>query len=204
VLVLEEAGALGLVTPFVLLALQELRKAGVAIHLLTQSSLDFGEAAVFESILANTPSQCWYQLLSPADQELAAKVLTNATFDRDAVHFTRLRSVAEETATTPVRVRLRRVLDPHFQSPSLQEQVFRTRLATLRVGERIVRSRRRVRRERVPMLRPPCVPGGFEAWTRTVIERVRDHPIYSPPLRPEPAPDHEVLPNAAARLRTDP
>src|SRR5205814_2127277 len=57
VLVLEEAGALGLVTPFVLAALQELRKAGLAIHLITQSSLDLGDPALFELVLVNTPWQ---------------------------------------------------------------------------------------------------------------------------------------------------
>src|SRR6202011_4093204 len=89
VLVLEEAGALCLVTPFVLSALQELRKAGLAIHLITQASVDFGGRDHFESVLANTPWQAWYQLLSPADQELAAKALTNASFDPMTVHYTR-------------------------------------------------------------------------------------------------------------------
>src|SRR5207302_6425548 len=79
VLVLEEAGALGLVTPFVLAALQELRKAGLAIHLITQSTLDFGDRALFETILANVPWQAWYQSLSPSDQELGAQALANAT-----------------------------------------------------------------------------------------------------------------------------
>src|SRR5439155_8554125 len=77
VLVLEEAGSLGLVTPFVLGALQELRKAGLSIHLITQSTADFGDRDVFEAILANAPWQAWYQLLSPADQELGAKALGN-------------------------------------------------------------------------------------------------------------------------------
>src|SRR5205814_3669050 len=89
VLVLEEAGALGLVTPFVLTALQELRKAGLAIHLITQSSLDFCDPSLFELVLANTPWQAWYQCLAPADQELGAKVLANATFDPLAVHVRR-------------------------------------------------------------------------------------------------------------------
>src|SRR5207248_10931623 len=93
VLVLEEAGALDLVTPFVLGALQELRKAGLALHIITQSSLDFGDRALFEAVLANTPWQAWYQVLSPADQELGAKALANATFDSLAVHFTRTRQL---------------------------------------------------------------------------------------------------------------
>ena len=150
VLVLEEAGALGLVTPFVLGALQELRKAGLAIHLLTQSCLDFGDWSLFESVLANAPWQAWYQVLSPADQELGAKALTNAAFDPKAVQFTRIRSVPEgEALTSPWRARMRLVIDPYYASPSLQEQQFKTRLATLRIGERLVRDRRGVRQERV-------------------------------------------------------
>src|SRR5205823_4625466 len=95
VLVLEEAGALGLVTPFVLGALQELRKAGLAIHLITQSTVDFGDSDLFQAILANTPWQAWYQVLSPADQELGAKALANVTFDAHAVHFTRTRGLQD-------------------------------------------------------------------------------------------------------------
>jgi hypothetical protein len=186
---------LGLVTPFVLGALQELRKAGLAIHLLTQSCLDFGDHSLFESVLANAPWQCWYQVLSPADQELGAKALTNAAFDARAVQFTRVRSISEdESLFSPWRARVRQVIDPYYKSPSLQEQEFRTKLATLRVGERLVRDRRSVRRERVRILRPPA---GFEEATRAAIERVRRQPLYiSPP--PEPPPPRV---EAAARLR---
>ncbi|HYH66812.1 MAG TPA: hypothetical protein VD866_19115 [Urbifossiella sp.] len=204
VLVLEEAGALGLATPFVQLALQELRKAGVAIHLISQSSLDFGDPAFFQSLLGNAPRQIWYQCLSPADQELGAKALTNATFDPDAVHFTRVRSVPEgKSLASPWRARMRRVIDRYFKSPSLQEQEYRTRLATLRVGERLVRDRTGVRRERVRPLRPPRVPGGFETFTRAVIGRVRERPLYLPPLPPETSWHPEPLPDAAERLRVE-
>lgn len=202
VLVLEEAGALGLVTPFVLGALQELRKAGLAVHILTQSSLDFGDPSLFQLVLSNTPWQAWYQCLAPADQELGATVLTNAAFHPHALHFTRPRGIPDgDTFTAPWRGRMRRVLDPYYKSPSLQEQEFRTRLATLRVGERYVRDRRRVRRERVRMLRPPRVPGGFDAYTRTDIERIRRQPVYLPPLPVETVAASEPLPDAAARLR---
>lgn len=204
VLVLEEAGALGLVTPFVLAALQELRKAGCALHLLTQSSLDFGATELFQLVLSNTPWQAWHQCLAPADQELGAKALTNATFSPFAVHFTRERAMPDTHAlAAPWRSRMRRVLDPHYKPPSLQEQEWRTRLATLRVGERYVRDRRRVRRQRVRMLRAPRVPGGFEAFTRDVIDRVRRQPLYLPPLPDEAAPPTKPLPDAAARLRAD-
>ncbi len=199
VLVLEEAGALGLVTPFVLAALQELRKAGLAIHLLTQSCLDFGDASLFESVLANAPWQCWYQVLSPADQELGAKALTNAAFDSLAVHFTRVRSIPEgEALGSPWRSRMRQVIDPYYKSPSLQEQEFRTQLATLHIGERLVRDRRGVRRERVRMIHAPA---DFEAATYAAIERIRCQPLYLPPSSPQQSPVSTPRPDAAERLR---
>jgi hypothetical protein len=202
ILVLEEAGALGLVTPFVLSAFQELRKAGLAIHILTQSCLDFDDRSLFELLLSNAPWQGFYQLLAPSDQELAAKALTNAAFDARAVQYTRTRTVPVGGGLTqPWRARMREVIDPYYKPPSLQEQEFRTRLATLRVGERLVRDRRGVRRERVRMLRPPAAPEGFEALTRAVIARVRQQPLYVPP--PEIVPRAEPLPDAAARLRAE-
>ena len=201
VLVLEEAGALGLVTPFVLLALQELRKAGLAVHVLSQSSLDFGDPAVFQAVLGNTPWQGFFQLLSPADQELGAKVLTNAAFDASAVHFRRERSVPENRVTGHCRGRLRLVLDPYYKPPSLQEQEFRTHLATLRVGERYVRDARGMRREQVRMLRPPHVPGGFDAFTSEVVDRVRQRPWYVAPASAGPDTALATPADAAARLR---
>jgi hypothetical protein len=199
VLVLEEAGALGLVTPFVLGALQELRKAGLAVHLLTQSCLDFGDPAQFELVLSNAPWQAWYQVLSPADQELGATALTNAAFDSKVVEFTRTRSVP--AGGGPGHARFRNVIDPYYKPPSLQHQEYATRLATLRVGERLVRDRTGVRQERVPMLHPPGAPGGFGAYTRAVIDRIRERPIYLPPLPAEQPIIRTELPDAALRLR---
>lgn len=224
VLVLEEAGALGLVTPFVLSALQELRKAGLAIHLITQSSLDFGDRPTFETILANAPWLAWYQSLAPADQALGAEALGNATFDSLAVHFTRPRVVpvgTEEVSTesrgetltphgevtrrdtrrgTAFRTVYRAATEAHFKSPQLHAQEYRTRLATLRVGERLVRDRRGLRRERVRPLRPRA---GFAERTRAAIERVRREPIYVAPPD-DTTPPRVSLPDAAARLDAGP
>ncbi len=224
VLVLEEAGALGLVTPFVLSALQELRKAGLAIHLITQSSLDFGDPALFESVLANTPSLAWYQSLSPADQELGAKVLANATFDAHEIHYTRTRQVRAgvepvvteshgETRNPHGHVLLRssrksatllsqyrEADEAYFKSPQLHEQEYRTALATLRIGERFARDRRGVRRGRVRPLRPPRPRAGFEERTRAAIEQIRLQPIYLPPP-PAPVVTEVPLADAAERLR---
>ena len=200
VLVLEEAGALGLVTPFVMSALQELRKGGLAIHLITQSSLDFADPGLFEAVLANTPWQAWYQCLSPADQELGGKVFANATFDPVAVHFTRARALPEEQSPASWRALTRRVIDPYYKSPALQEQEYRTRLATLAVGERLVRDRRGVRRELLRPVRSPWLHPVSDDWTRSVIARVRQQPIYQSAEEP-PISTAEVLPDAAVRLR---
>ncbi len=226
VLVLEEAGALGLVTPFVRAALQELRKAGLAIRLITQSAVDFDDRDLFQAILANAPWQAWYQVLSPADQELGAKALANATFDPLAVHYVRPRAVpdgAERITTasrgesydsrtgatrhdqrtgTALRTRYRSVSEPSYKSPQVQEQEFRTALATLRVGERLVRDRCGVRRERVRPARPPWFRPVSDASTRALIQRLRRQPIYRPGRAPEPAGATEALPDAADRLRS--
>ncbi len=213
VLVLEEAGALGLVTPFVLAAVQELRKAGLAVHLITQSSLDFGDRALFETLLANTPYQAWHQCLSPSDQELGAKALANATFDPLTVHFTRTRAVQdgirpvttesraeatddrgstlrhERRTATAFLARHRHVSEAYYKTPQLHEQEFRTRLATLRVGERLVRDRGGVRFERIRLLRPPRrLRAAFAAFTRAAIARIRRQPLYSDCPQGEPPP----------------
>ena len=222
VLVLEEAGALGLVTPFVMLALKELRKAGLAIHLITQSALDFADPATFELILSGTPWQAWYQSLAPADQEIGAKALANATFDPLSVHFVRNRTVAagshrvenvshgksydghhrlvrlDRRSGTVHVTSYKSVAEPSYKTPQLWEQEHRTHLATLRVGERLVRERGGVRRERV---RPLTELSGFDAETSLGIARVRRGPMYLPP---EPLPAviaSPALPDAAARLR---
>lgn len=225
VLVLEEAGALGLVTPFVTSALQELRKAGLSIHLITQSTLDFGDSALFDAVLADTPWQAWYQALSPADQDLGARALANATFDPLAVHYRRtgaspdgVRSVTthshahiKDLHTGRSRSEWRRGMtyltayrkseDPHYKSPQLHEQEYRTKLATLRIGERLVRDRQSVRQERLGPVRPPWFRPITDEWTRAVIDRVRLQPIYLPSPEEEARPAEETLLDAAARLR---
>jgi hypothetical protein len=226
VLVLEEAGAMGLVAPFVISALQELRKAGLAIHLLTQSAVDFGDRDVFEALLANTPWQAWYQCLSPADQELGGKALANATFDPLAVHYTRPRTLAdgpERVATVShgeavdprtgatvrrerrtgmaVRTRYWNVTEATYKTPSVHEQEFRTALATLRIGERLVRDRYGVRRELVRPVRSPWLRPVPDEGTRALIERIRKQPIYQPCPPADPAQPASSPYSAAERLR---
>lgn len=227
VLVLEEAGATGLVTPFVSAALQELRKAGLSIHIITQSAVDFGDRDLFQSLLANTPWQCWYQCLSAADQELGAKVLANAAFDPLAVHFTRTRheqfsSERRETVTrgetfgphgypllledrrtgTAIFPRFTARTEPHYKTPQLIEQEYRTMLATLRIGERIVRDRDGVFRQGVRRVKSPWLRPVTDNRTRKMIELLRAGPLYSPAKSAlENAASEGAAEGAAARLR---
>jgi len=165
-------------------------------------------------------------VLSPADQDLGARALSNATFDPLAVHFTRPRVLpdgVERVATvsrggtfdpgghttvrrdlrtgTALHPRYRRLVEASYKTPQLQEQEFRTALATLRVGERLVRDRSGVRRERVIPVRPPWLRRISDASTRALIERIRRQPIYltGPPSTPVQV--EEVLPDAAARMQ---
>lgn len=176
VLVLGEAGAPDLVTPSVLTALQELRKAGPAVRLITQSMRDVGDQGVFEAVLANTPWQAWCFGLPPADQGLGARALANPTADPLAVHLTRTCFVPNgtESATSEGRglstgrggprrnrqtgrsfgTRYRVVVGEHDKTPRLREREGRTKLATLSVGERLVRDLAGVQLERV-------IPAGF-------------------------------------------
>lgn len=189
VLVLEEAGALGLVAPFILTALQELRKAGLAVRLITQSSLDFGDERTFERVLANVPEQVWFQSLAPADHELGARALANPSFDPHAVHFTRKRSLLGKAHA-----------EDYYKLPPFQEQEFKTLLATLARGERLVRDRRGVRRERGKLVRAGWWHPVTEESTTRLIERLRQEAIYLPGSQPASHPD-EHLPDAAERIR---
>src|SRR5262249_4223079 len=104
---------------------------------------------------------------------------------------------------TAFRTRYRHVEDPYYKSPQLHEQEYRTRLANLRVGERLVRDRGGVRRERVRRVRPPWGKAISDASTRALIERVRRSPLYLPSAIPDPGPASPTTPqDAAARLRS--
>jgi hypothetical protein len=182
---------------------------------------------VFESLLANAPWQAWYQVLSPADQELGARALANATFRPRAVHFTRTRALPQgvermDTTSrserfdpktrlivqrerrwgTTFKTRYRHLEEEHYKTPQVWEQEYRTQLATLRIGERLVRDRGGVRRERVAPLRSSWWRPVCDASSRALIERIRRQPIYQPCVPPEPAPPETPVPDAAARMRS--
>ena len=82
------------------------------------------------------------------------------------------------------------------------EQEFRTRLATLRIGERIVRDRTGVHRERVNLVRSPWFCTISDASTRVLIERLRHDAFHQPSPLPATADPGIPVSDAAARLRS--
>src|SRR5439155_10364924 len=71
------------------------------------------------------------------------------------------------------RTRYRHVIEPSYKTPQLWEQEFRTQLATLQIGERLVRDRTGVRRERVTPVRSPWLRPISDASTKDLIEHLR-------------------------------
>src|SRR5205823_4440434 len=89
------------------------------------------------------------------------------------------------------------------KSPALHAQEYRTALATLRIGERFVRDRRGVRRERVRMLRPPRPRREFRERTEAAITRIRQRPLYLPATAVPGEGPAPVATDAAERLRAE-
>ena len=102
---------------------------------------------------------------------------------------------------TMLRTRYRHVVEASYKNPQLSEQEFRTKLATLRIGERLVRDRGGVCCERVVPVRPPWLRRTTNTATHALVERLRQQHFYQtcPPLESVIATDSR--PDAAARLR---
>ena len=93
VVVLEEAGALGLVTPLITTAMQAYRQHGVSVWIVSQTVEDFEDASVLETVLGMS-EHYWHQLASGVER--AAKDCSDPTFDPDRVihaHAARHRAV---------------------------------------------------------------------------------------------------------------
>ncbi len=183
VVVLEEAGALGLVTPVVLTAMQAYRKHGVSVWAASQTVEDFRDEATFEALLAMSEHH-WHQMASGVER--AARDCANPTYDPDRVLHERKRPVIRghaSVATETVRLdregrivgRTRgRAFRPligvevirEYDNPANHEAELRRALSTLRVGERIVRETDgTVRRESLPLPEQPFGPFADEVIT---------------------------------------
>ena len=85
-----------------------------------------------------------------------------------------------------------------YKTPHLHEQEYRTKLATLRAGERIVRTRDGMTVERVTMFRTPR--RRFDQLTRDAMERIRSRPIYRRPTTPLEATANGLVPGRLPSL----
>jgi hypothetical protein len=189
VVVLEEAGALGLVTPVVLTAMQAYRKHGVAVWVASQTVEDFRDEATLEALLAMSEHH-WHQMASGVER--AARDCAGPTYDPDRVLHERRRpvvtghaSVATETTRLDREGRITgwthgRTLRPvlgtevirEYENPANHEAELRKELSTLRVGERIVREvDGTVRRESLPLHEDPFGPFADEIITRDGVTR---------------------------------
>ena len=212
VIVLEEAGALDLVTPFIISSMQELRKAGVSIWLVSQ---DF-EPATFEQLLGLTEEHLYYRVNSGVDR--AAEDCAHPSFDPNAVHYERERVVSDgfEAIRTTVRgssedqtidgkKRKRKdsresvsylpvqhvVMDKYVKPYELQKQEWATKLSTQKVGERVVVGLSGVRVERIIPLGEPWPLGLSQIRTLKVIDRIRSKPPFQQ-VQPEPPAEQQV------------
>ena len=233
VVVLEEAGALGLVTPLILTAMQAYRKYGVSVWVVSQTVEDFRDAATREQLLAMSEHH-WHQMT--AGVERAAADCAQPTYDPNRVLHTKERpvvhryaEVASRTVQVDARGRTRSTsrgtafrpivgvqVEETFDTPANHEAELRRQLATLGVGERIVRGLDgTVRRETVPLPPDPWGPFAEEEITLNgttqslarhrldaALARIRQNSVYSPPpvWTPPPSPAR----SAPARTPTPP
>ena len=207
VIVLEEAGALDLVTPVILTAMQELRAAGVSVWVVTQTLFDF-KPEVMESLLSLCDVHEFFRINSGIER--AAQDLAYATWDSHRVHHTKEvtytaghEQVETKTVTShpdgdrvstgeASRPILNVRVEETYYTPQQHEAEFRERLTNLQTFERFIRDKQGVRREFVPPLENPWFLGdeylpkrGMTAGERNTllaIERIRSRPYYTPPV----------------------
>ena len=183
VVVLEEAGALSLVTPLITLAMQAYRKHGVSVWLASQTLDDFHDEATIEQLLAMSEHH-WHQMA--AGVERAARDCAFPTYDPNRVLHARERTEIQRYREVPTRsVRtdsdgwwrsitwgtafrpvLKTRVDESFDNPSNHEAEYRQKLSTLRVGECYVRGLDgTIRTERTPLPEDPWGPFADEEIT---------------------------------------
>ncbi len=231
VVVLEEAGALSLVTPVILTAMQAYRRYGVAIWVASQTVQDFRDEATLESLLAMS-EHYWHQMASGVER--AAADCAAPTYDSDRVlHVRERRSVVgherspARTVTTDERGRIRTISTSHgfrpvmgtqveeiHDNPANHEAEFRQELSTLEVGERYFRGLDgTVRRETVPLPADPWGPfadeeitldGKRQTLARHRLEAALRRIRHNPIYQPPPVWTLPPSPAPSAPTRTPP
>ncbi len=194
VIVLEEAGVMDLVTPFVLDAMRELRKAGVVVWVVSQTLTDF-DPQVLETLLGLANTHIFYRINSGVDR--AAKLLSDPTWDSHEVHYTRDRIVSDgveqvktvskgksssqngnsridEREGVAFVAKQRVVIEEYYKTSQMHEQDWKTALVNLNVGQRIVHDMLGVRKETVEMAGPPWPLGLTKTRLPDALERLRN------------------------------
>lgn len=156
VVVLEEAGALGLVTPLITTAMQAYRQHGVSVWVASQTVEDFRDEATFESLLSMS-EHYWHQMTGGVER--AARDCAHPTFDPDRILHDHERPGIlkyEEAATRTVHTDPRGLvrgltistayrpitgvsIERTYDNPANHEAEIRKGLSTLKVGERVFR-----------------------------------------------------------------
>lgn len=228
VIVLEEAGALDLVTPLIITAMQAWRKAGVSVIVCSQTVMDF-EEETRETLLALTDVHIWHAMKAGVDR--AAEDLANPTFDPKEVFYTRERkqvaghreiettSSGESRSFDVVSGKLANavrhdertgkhflpeyetVVEEVYKTPALHLQEFKSKVATLQVGECLVRDKDGVRLERVTMLGEAWKLGLTPIRTQKAITAIRARECYRTPESPLPPPPAPPPPPPAPKRR---
>lgn len=208
VIVLEEAGALSLVTPLIITAMQELRKAGVMVWVISQTIQDFSDPLQFEQLMSLTDTHVYYRMNAGLDR--AAADIATPIFDSKEVHYERERLIndgvepiktlsigksvgpgggerTDEREGVAFIAKYRPVIDQYFKPYNLKESEVRQQLATQKVGQRTIRDLLGVRQETVIPLPEPWALGLTESRTEDAINSIRSRPCYQPPQIIEPS-----------------
>lgn len=225
VVVLEEAGALSLVTPLITRAMQAYRKHGVSVWLAAQTIHDFRDEETLESVLSMS-EHYWHQMTAGVDR--AAADCAVPTYDpnrvlhiRERPQVQRYERVTTRSVTTDSKSKLRRTtrseafspvlgvqIEESYDTPANHEAEFRARLSTLKVGERFFRGLDGlVRKESVSPSEDPWGPfaddqitlnGETQALARHRLESVVKRVRTSPIYQPPPVWTLPTSPPASA------
>lgn len=215
VIYLEEAGAYGLVTPFVLDSMLQDRKRGISWDVLSPSPDDF-DPQTLKQMTGLADIQRFYRMTSGATW--AGEQLCNASFDAMEEHYSRKRTLttgheqvgtvterkdakggdAGHTEGTTFRPVQQTVTDTTYKTPALKAQELATLVSRLETGHCLERTPKGVQEIVDPYTGAVWDQKDLARhMTDELIERIRDRPQYKPPVTwaiPTAPPPPELLP----------
>lgn len=228
-IVLEEAGFLGLTPPSIIASMQADRKAGVGFTIISQTCQDFfnpEQPGLFDQIASLCDEQYYFRINSDIDK--VASLLAAPTFNPLEVHYRRervqfdgydeirqyntsdgesidhllhKRKDIRKSSSVSYRARYAPVTDEFYKQPQVHEAEFKQKLSSLQTFEYFVRDAAGVRRERTTPLGDVWPLGLSEIKIAEEIAWIRRLPYYQPPRMPEPLPEPPKNQGAASRMR---